>query len=56
MNSVPMRLESALNIIRFAEEEGITVADAAERLVATGKSRLVAQRKWRTKMRRSRRT
>lgn len=52
MNTVPMSLSSAVNVIDFAKSEGISIPEAADRLVMTGRSRIVAQRKWRTKDRR----
>lgn len=59
MNTIPMSLSSAANVIDFAKSEGISIAAAADRLVSTGRSRILAQKKWRTKDRRrgpSRRT
>lgn len=52
MNTVPMSLTSAVSVIEFAKTEGISVPEAANRLISTGRSRLSSQRKWRNKERR----
>lgn len=56
MNFVRVSQDATLAVAEFANKEGITIADATERLILTGVSRRTSLRKWRVKEARRRRT